>query len=92
MIRSIDQQQQSAMKKVIAAAPGALLVVALLGCSQHQATAPAAARPDNTAGTSASSDVNTFGDSKEQAASDAERARNQNYGVDKDAGNPADHP
>jgi hypothetical protein len=58
--------------KIIAAAP--LIAFALLGCTQQASNAPVAARP------AASSDVNTFGESKDDGASNAARARAANYG------------
>jgi hypothetical protein len=63
--------------KIIAAAPCVLFTIALFGCSQQASNAPAIARP-----TTASSDTNTFGESKDDGASNAERARAANYGSD----------
>jgi hypothetical protein len=68
------------MKKTPFAATFVLLTGALLGCAQHiSSTAPAAARP-----TTNSSDLNTFGDSKEEAADDARRARSQSFDQNSD--------
>jgi hypothetical protein len=61
--------------KKITSASCLLVSLAMFGCAQH-ATAPAVARPDSTA----SSDTNTFGDSKSEAAGDAAHAR-ESYGA-----------
>jgi hypothetical protein len=63
--------------KMIAVVPFALLTVGMLGCSQHASTAPVAVRPP-----AASSDTNTFGESKDQAAGSAASAREANYGAE----------
>ena len=61
--------------KIISAAPCMLFALGLLGCAQHASTTPVAVRP-----AAPSSDVNTFGESKDDGASNAERARAANYG------------
>jgi hypothetical protein len=61
--------------KIISAAPCMLVALGLLGCGEHASTAPVAVRPAPQ-----SSDVNTFGESKDEGASNAERARAANYG------------
>jgi hypothetical protein len=67
------------MNQVSFAATLVLLTGALLGCAQHvNSTAPTAARPTN------SSDLNTFGDSKDEAAEDAERARSHSFDTNSD--------
>jgi hypothetical protein len=77
------------MKKVITAGP-ILFAFALFGCAQHAATAPAAARPSDTAG---NNDLNTFGDSKEEAAGNAAHARSQNFSSDpSSSGSTAENP
>jgi hypothetical protein len=60
--------------RLIAAAP--LLAFAVLGCAQQASNAPTVARPPT-----AQSDTNTFGESKDETASNAERARAENYGT-----------
>lgn len=67
--------------KLITAGTCAFLTFALLGCSQHASTEPTAARPGNLP----SSDVNTFGDSKDAATGTAAAARAQHYSSEKDA-------
>jgi hypothetical protein len=64
--------------KIIATLPPALLTIALLGCTQQASNAPAAARPATTA----ASETNTFGESKDETASNAAKARDANYGSD----------
>jgi hypothetical protein len=64
--------------KMIVAVPIALLTLGALGCSEHASTAPAVARPAATA----SSDTNTFGESKEEAGGSAASARAANYGTE----------
>ena len=64
--------------KMIVAVPIALLTFGVLGCSQHASTAPAVERP---AATTASSETNTFGESKDEAAGSAASARAANYGT-----------
>jgi hypothetical protein len=64
--------------KMIAAVPVALLALGVLGCSEHASTAPAVDRP----AAAASSETNTFGESKDEAAGSAASARAANYGTD----------
>ena len=64
--------------KMIVAVPVALLTIGMLGCSQHS-TAPAVERP---AAPTASSETNTFGESKDDAAGSAASARAANYGTE----------
>ncbi len=64
--------------KMIVAVPIALLTFGVLGCSQHASTAPAVDRPAVTA----SSETNTFGESKDDAAGSAASARAANYGTE----------
>jgi hypothetical protein len=64
--------------KIIVAVPFALLTLGALGCSQH-ATAPAVDRP---AAEAKSSETNTFGESKDEAAGSAATARAANYGTE----------
>lgn len=64
--------------KMIVAVPIALLTVGMLGCSQHS-TAPAVERP---AASTAASETNTFGESKDEAAGSAASARAANYGTE----------
>ncbi len=63
---------------MIVAIPVALLTIGMLGCSQHS-TAPAVDRP---AAPTASSETNTFGESKDEAAGSAASARAANYGTE----------
>jgi hypothetical protein len=63
--------------KMIAAVPVALLTLAALGCSQHASTAPTVDRP---AAATASSDTNTFGESKDEATGSAASARDATFG------------
>ena len=65
--------------KMIVAVPLALLTFGMLGCSQHS-TAPAVERP--AAAPTASSETNTFGESKDEAAGSAASARAANYGTE----------
>ena len=65
--------------KMIVAIPVALLTIGMLGCSQHS-TAPAVERP--AAAPTASSETNTFGESKDEAAGSAASARAANYGTE----------
>lgn len=65
--------------KTIVAVPVALLTLGMLGCSQHS-TAPAVDRP--AAAPTASSETNTFGESKDEAAGSAASARAANYGTE----------
>jgi hypothetical protein len=78
--------------KMIVAVPVALLTIGMLGCSQHS-TAPAVERP---AAPTASSETNTFGESKDEAAGSAASARAANYGTEPapaaDATPPAAQP
>ncbi len=78
--------------KMIVAVPVALLTFGMLGCSQHS-TAPAVERP---AAPTASSETNTFGESKDDAAGSAANARAANYGTEPaptaDATPPATQP
>ena len=64
--------------KIIVAVPIALLTLGVLGCTEHASTAPAVDRPAATA----SSDTNTFGESKDAAAGSAASARAANYGTE----------
>ena len=64
--------------KIIAAVPFALLTFGIVGCSEHASTAPAVDRPAATT----SSDTNTFGENKQEAAGSAASARDANYGND----------
>ena len=64
--------------KMIVAVPIALLTLGALGCSEHASTAPAVDRPAATA----SSDTNTFGESKDAAAGTAASARAAIYGTE----------
>jgi hypothetical protein len=66
--------------KTIAAVPFALITLGMLGCSQHASTVPVATRPP-----AASSDTNTFGESKDEAAGSAASARAANYGAESSA-------
>jgi len=79
--------------KMIVAVPVALLTFRMLGCSQHS-TAPAVDRP--AAAPTASSETNTFGESKDEAAGSAASARAANYGTEPapaaDATPPAAQP
>jgi hypothetical protein len=79
--------------KMIVAVPVALLTIGMLGCSQHS-TAPAVERPG--AAPTASSETNTFGESKDEAAGSAASARAANYGTEPapaaDATPPAAQP
>jgi hypothetical protein len=79
--------------KMIVAVPVALLTIGMLGCSQHS-TAPAVERP--AAAPTASSETNTFGESKDEAAGSAASARAANYGTEPapaaDATPPAAQP
>jgi hypothetical protein len=63
--------------KMIATLPAALLAIALLGCTQQASNAPIAARPATPA-----SETNTFGESKDETASNAAKARDASYGSD----------
>jgi hypothetical protein len=74
--------------KIPVAASLALFASALLGCSQHSSTLPVAARPDGAA----PKDLNTFGDSKDQAAGAAAQARDEHYGSDTAPRNDAAAP
>ena len=68
--------------KMLSALSCSLFFVAVLGCSQQASTVPAAAQPGSPPSGSASthsSDVNTFGESKDTAA-DAAQARAQSWG------------
>ena len=65
------------MKKIVAV-PIALLAFGILGCAQHASTAPVVDRPAPTA----SSETNTFGESKDAAAGTAASARAANYGTE----------
>jgi hypothetical protein len=67
--------------KIIATLPSALITIALLGCTQQASNAPAAARPATTA----ASETNTFGESKDETASNAAKARDANYGSASDS-------
>ena len=71
--------------KIIVAVPIALLTLGVLGCSEHASTAPAVDRPAATA----SSDTNTFGESKDEAAGSAASARAANYGTEPAPATPA---
>jgi hypothetical protein len=62
--------------KIIVAVPFALLTLGVLGCSQHASTAPAVDRP-----AAASTEKNTFGESKDEAAGSAASARAAQYGT-----------
>lgn len=64
--------------KMIVAVPIALLTFGVFGCSEHASTAPVVDRPAATA----SSETNTFGESKDEAAGSAASARAANYGTD----------
>jgi len=66
--------------KMIAAVPFALLTLGVLGCSQQASTAPAVKPP-----AAASSETNTFGESKDEAAGTAASARAANYGAESTA-------
>jgi outer membrane lipoprotein-sorting protein len=61
--------------KMIAILPCTLLAAALLGCAQQASNAPIAARPAAAAAT-----TNTFGESADQTASNAAKAREAQYG------------
>jgi hypothetical protein len=63
--------------KMIVAVPIALLSFGVFGCSQHASTVPAVIRP-----AAASSETNTFGESKDEAAGSAASARASNYGTE----------
>jgi hypothetical protein len=67
--------------KMIAAVPFALLTLGVLGCSQQASTAPAVKPP----AAAASSETNTFGESKDEAAGTAASARAANYGAESTA-------
>jgi hypothetical protein len=64
--------------KIIVAVPIALLTFGMLGCAQHASTAPVVERPAATAST----ETNTFGESKDEAAGSAASARAANYGTE----------
>jgi len=66
--------------KMIAAIPFALLTLGMLGCSQHASTAPVVERP-----AAATSQTNTFGESKDEASGSAASARAANYGAESTA-------
>lgn len=76
--------------KLITASSCALFAFTILGCSQHASTVPAVSRPANPPVSASSSDVNTFGDSKQSATDSAASAREQNYRSDDDTGRQAD--
>jgi hypothetical protein len=82
MVRSLEQFSFNSfselLMKMIVAVPVALLTVGMLGCSQHS-TAPAVERP---AASTAASETNTFGESKDEAAGSAASARAANYGTE----------
>jgi hypothetical protein len=67
--------------KMIATVPSAVLAFALLGCAQQAGNAPVTARP-----AAAASETNTFGESTDQTASNAAKARDANYGSGTKAG------
>jgi hypothetical protein len=64
--------------KMITVLPATVIAFALLGCAQQASNAPAAARPDATP--PAASTTNTFGESSDQTASNAAKARDAQYG------------
>ncbi len=74
--------------KMIVAVPIALLTFGALGCSQHASTAPAVERPAATA----SSETNTFGESKDEAAGSAANARAATSGTEPTAAADATPP
>jgi hypothetical protein len=63
--------------KMITVLPATVLAFTLLGCTQQASNAPAAARPDAPP---AASTTNTFGESSDQTASNAAKARDAQYG------------
>jgi hypothetical protein len=63
--------------KMIVTLPATLVAVALMGCAQQASNAPAAARPDAAP---AASTTNTFGESSDQTAANASKARDAQYG------------
>ena len=71
------------MKMIAASIPLALVILGaaagVLGCSQQASTSPAVERP---AAPAASSNTNTFGESKEEATGSAASARDAQYGAD----------
>ena len=71
--------------KIIAAVPVALLAFGVLGCSKQQVAAPV----DHPAAASTSSETNTFGESKDEAAGSAANARAANYGAEPPASDAA---
>jgi hypothetical protein len=64
--------------KIITTLTTALLATALLGCTQQASNAPTAARPAATP----AAETNTFGESTDQTASNAAKAREAQYGND----------
>jgi hypothetical protein len=69
--------------KMIAIVPTALLAIALIGCAQQASNAPVAARP------AAAAETNTFGENKDETASNAAKARDASYGSDPAPGSGA---
>ena len=65
--------------KMISTLPAALVAVALMGCTQQASNAPTAARPDATPPAAAAT-TNTFGESSDQTAANAAKARDSQYG------------
>jgi hypothetical protein len=63
--------------KMIATLPYALLTIALIGCTQQASNAPVAVRPATPA-----AETNMFGETSDQTASNAAKARDANYGSD----------
>lgn len=61
--------------KLITASSCVLFAFTILGCSEHASTVPAVSRPANPPVSASSSDVNTFGDSKQSATDSAASAR-----------------
>jgi hypothetical protein len=62
------------MKITIISATCLLLGSGLMGCSQHASMAPAVVRPP-----AATAETNTFGETTEQTAASAEKARDANF-------------
>jgi hypothetical protein len=67
------------MKMIAASIPLALLTFGVLGCTQQASTSPTVERP---VAAPTSSNTNTFGESREEAAGSAASARDANYGTD----------
>jgi len=67
------------MKMIAASIPLALVTLGVLGCSQQASTSPTVERP---AAPAASSNTNTFGESREEATGSAASARDAQYGAE----------